>query len=198
MSTNSGSMTEAEKTLIAGCLGGDKAAWDGFVQQFSSLVYSTIYKTLTLHHSDSGEHRVEDLYQEFFISILQDDCRKLGQFRGDRGCSMASWLRVVASRLTIDYLRRQRPADAEVTDAIASDQPDALSALAAQEEALSLAQALESLSARDRLIIELAYRRSLSAEESAAILKTSVGAFYTQKSRVLDKLREILGKTLSL
>jgi DNA-directed RNA polymerase specialized sigma24 family protein len=139
-------MTEAEKTLIAGCVRGDKAAWDGFVQQFSSLVYSTIYKTLTLHHSDLGEHKVEDLYQEFLIAILQNDCRKL----------------------------------------------------AAQEEARSLAAALESLSARDRLIIVLAFRRSLSAEDSAAILKTSVGAFYTQKSRVLDKLREILGKTSSL
>ena len=191
-------MTEAEKTLIAGCLGGDKAAWDGFVQQFSSLVYSTIYKTLTLHHSDFGEHKVEDLYQEFFISILENSCRNLRQFRGDRGCSMASWLRVVAARLTIDYLRRQRPPDAEVTDAIASAQPDAPSALAAQEEERSLAAALESLSARDRLVIELAYRCSLSAQEGAAILKTTVGAFSTQKSRVLDKLREILGKTLSL
>ena len=192
-------MTEAERTLIAGCVGGDKAAWDGFVQQYSALVYSTIYKTLTLHHASPLDPGVaEDLFQEFFVSCLRDDCRKLRQFRGDRGCSMASWLRVVAARLTIDYLRRQRPADAEVTDAIAADQPDAPSALAAREETRILAAALESLSARERLIIELAFRRSLSAEESAAILKTSVGAFYTQKSRVLDKLREILGKTLSL
>lgn len=191
-------MTEQDKISIAGCVRGDKAAWDAFVQQFSSLVYSTIYKTLTLHYSDCREQQVEDLYQEFFISILQNNCRKLRQFRGDRGCTLASWLRVVAARLTIDYLRRQRPADAEVTDAIASDQPDAPSALAAREEEQSLTAALESLSARDRLIIELTYRRSLGAEEIAAILKTSVGAFYTQKSRVLDKLREVLGKTLSL
>jgi RNA polymerase sigma factor (sigma-70 family) len=192
-------MTEAEKILIAGCVGGDKAAWDTFVQQFSSLVYSTIYKTMTLYHArphDPGV--VDDLFQEFFVACMRDDCRKLRQFRGDRGCALASWLRVVAARLTVDYLRRQGPADAEVTDAIASDQPDVPSALAAQEEERSLAAALQSLSARERLIIELAFRRSLSAEQSAAILKTSVGAFYTQKSRVLDKLREILGKTLSL
>jgi hypothetical protein len=83
---NSGFMTEAEKTLIAGCVRGDKAVWDAFVQQFSSLVYSTIYKTLTLHHAsphDQGE--VEDLFQEFFVSCLCDDCRKLRQFRGERG-----------------------------------------------------------------------------------------------------------------
>ena len=192
-------MTEVERTLIAGCLRGDKDAWDSFVQQYSSLVYSTIHKTLALHHVAPHDGGVaEDLYQEFFVTIFRADCRKLRQFRGDRGCTMASWLRVIAARLTIDYLRRQRPDDVEVTDAIASDQPDAPSALIAREEERLLAEAMQSLSVRDQLLIELAYRRSLGAEEIAALLKISVGAVYTQKSRVLDKLREILGKTLSL
>ena len=192
-------MTEAERTLIAGCLRGDKDAWDSFVQQYSSLVYSTIYKTLALHHAiQHDQGAVEDLFQEFFVAVFGSDCRKLRQFRGDRGCTMASWLRVIAARLTIDYLRRQRPDDVEVTDAIASDQPDGPSALIAREEERLLAEAMQSLSVRDQLLIELAYRRSLGAEEIAALLKISVGAVYTQKSRVLDKLREILGKTPSL
>jgi RNA polymerase sigma-70 factor (ECF subfamily) len=192
-------MTEAERTLIAGCLRGDKDAWDTFVRQFSSLVYSTIYKTLALHHAVQRDQGVvEDLFQEFFVAMFTSDCRKLRQFRGDRGCTMASWLRVVAARLTVDYLRRQRPGDVEVTEAIAADQPDPPSALITLEEERLLAKAMQSLSDRDRLVIELTYRRSLGAEEIAALLKTSVGAVYTQKSRVLDKLREILGKTLSL
>jgi RNA polymerase sigma factor (sigma-70 family) len=121
-------MTEPEKTLIAGCLRGEKASWDSFVQQYSSLVYHTVRKTLTLHHTDQREDVVDDLYQELFVSLLRDDCKKLRQFRGDRGCTMASWLRVVASRLTIDHLRQQRPKDVEATDAIPSDQLDASSA----------------------------------------------------------------------
>src|SRR5262245_45936068 len=42
---SSGSMTKEEKTLIAACVNGDKAAWDAFVQQYGGLVYHTIYKT---------------------------------------------------------------------------------------------------------------------------------------------------------
>lgn len=61
-------MTEEERTLITGCVKGDKAGWDEFVQQYSNLVYHTIRKTLTLHHTESRDETVEDLYQEFFIS----------------------------------------------------------------------------------------------------------------------------------
>jgi RNA polymerase sigma factor (sigma-70 family) len=186
-------VTEQEKTLISGCVKGDKTAWDEFVQQYSNLVYHTIRKTLTLHHTESRDETVEDLYQEFFISILQNNCRKLTQFRGDGSCTLASWLRVVASRLTIDFLRKQPTSTVEVTDASSSDQPDTLVARTEQEQ--SLTQVLETLLPRESLIIDLSFRRCLPAEEAAAILKISVGAFYTQKSRVLDKLRELLRNT---
>lgn len=46
-------MTEKEKALIAGCLKGDKAAWDAFVQQYSNLVYHAIKKTPTIRHTES-------------------------------------------------------------------------------------------------------------------------------------------------
>ncbi len=187
-------MTEAKKTLIAGCVSGDKAAWDAFVRQYSNLVYHTIYKILTLHHGEARNETVEDLYQEFFLSIIQNGCRKLGQFRGDRRCSLASWLRVVAARLTIDFLRKQPAPTVEVTETFSSDEPMAADTLTARETDRALSAALATLSGRDRLLIELHYRQGLPAEKVAALLKTSAGALYTQKSRLLDKLREILTK----
>jgi len=183
-------MTEQEKTLIAGCIKGDKATWDGFVQQYSNLVYHTIRKTLTLHHTESRDEMVEDLYQEFFISILQNNCRKLAQFRGDGGCTLASWLRVVASRLTIDFLRKERHPEVEVTETIASDQPGAPDLMLDREQADLLSRSIDSLSSRDRMIIELFYQQALPSQEIASILKISVGALYTQKSRILDRLRQ--------
>jgi hypothetical protein len=45
-------MTEKEKTLLAGCVKGDKAAWEAFVLQYSTFAYSTIRKTLTLHQTE--------------------------------------------------------------------------------------------------------------------------------------------------
>jgi len=185
-------MTEQEKNIIAGCLKGEKSAWDDLVRQYANLVYHTIRKTFTLHHVDSREEAVEDLYQEFFVALLKDDCKKLGQFRGDHGCTLASWLRVVASRLTIDFLRKTPAQTVEVDEMLASDQAGSADAMIDQEEEKSLASAIDELSARKKLIIELSFHKDLPPDEIAAILKISVGTFYTQKSRVLAKLRQTL------
>ena len=191
-------MTEKEKTLLAGCLKGEKAAWDAFVLQYSALVYYTIRKTFSLYHTEPRTDLVEDLFQEFFLFIVRDNFGKLRQFRGDRGCSLASWLRLVAARLTIDFLRQQRPPTVEVPDSLPSAQPDPSDSLMDNEQASRLSQALEGLPPRDRLFLEFYYHKGVPPEEIAAILKVSVSAVYTQKSRILAKLREILRNTAAL
>jgi RNA polymerase sigma factor (sigma-70 family) len=185
-------MTEREKTLIAGCVNGEKAAWDAFVREFSPLVYHTIKKTFNLYHSDPISNSVEDLYQEVFVSLLRDDCKKLRQFRGDRGCTLASWLRVVAARETIDFLRKRRLPSVEIPDGLARNDPDLSESLIDEEQERLLNQAIQTLPPRDRILIDLVYRQSLPPEEIAAILKISVNAVYTQKSRILARLREAL------
>ncbi len=187
-------MTEKEKALLAGCLKGDKAAWDALVLQYSKLAYSTIRKTLTLHHAFAQDDIVEDLHQDFFLRLCENDFRKLRQFKGERGCSLASWLRIIAVRLTVDYLRLKRPTTVEVQETLASDQPETPDTLIDREEERQIAKALDSLSPRDRLFVDLHFYRGLPPEEVAAILNVSVAAVYTLKSRLLDKLREVLKK----
>jgi len=187
-------MTEKEKTLLAGCLNREKTAWDAFVLQYSALVYHTIRKTFSLYHTEPRTDLVEDLFQEFFLSILGDNFKKLRQFRGDKGCSLASWLRVVASRLTIDFLRQQGALSVEVTESLRSDQHDPPASLIDFEEEKLLSKALQGLPPRDRLFLDLSYRKELLPEEISSILRVSVNAVYTQKSRILDKLRETLKK----
>jgi len=54
-------MTEKEKTLLAGCVKGDKAAWNAFVLQYSKLAYSTLSSTLTLHHTLAQDDLITEL-----------------------------------------------------------------------------------------------------------------------------------------
>jgi RNA polymerase sigma-70 factor (ECF subfamily) len=191
-------MTDQEKNLLAGCLQRDKAAWDAFVLRYSSLVYHTIRKTFGLYHVEVRPDAVEDLFQEFFLALLRDDLKKLRQFRGDRGCSVASWLRVVATRLTIDSLRKDMLSDVELAEVLSADSSDPSGSLLQEELHESLSNGLQTLSSRDRLIVDLYYRQGVKAEEVAAILEASVNAVYTQKSRILGKLREALKNRLTV
>jgi RNA polymerase sigma factor (sigma-70 family) len=191
-------MTDKEKTLIAGCLRSDKVAWDAFVLQYSDLVYHTIKKTLSLHHVETRADLVEDLYQEFFVSLLRNDYKKLRQFRGAHDCSLASWLRLLVARLTIDFLRKQTTAPGGVASSMSRHSPDTAGLFIDKEQERLLNQAIQTLSHRDRILLDLCYRQALASEQIAALLKTSVNAVYAQKSRVLEKVREVLRRSGAL
>ena len=191
-------MTEKEKTLIASCLRSEKPAWDSFVLQYSNLVYHTIKKTLNLHHAEPRADLVEDLYQESFISLLRNDYKKLRQFRGAHGCSLASWLRIVTTRSTIDYVRKRALPSGEVAGATSRHSPDPAEPFINKQQERLLNEAIQSLSPRDRILLDLCYRQALGSEQIAFLLKTSVNAIYTQKSRVLEKIREVLRRSGAL
>ncbi|HEV8721301.1 MAG TPA: sigma-70 family RNA polymerase sigma factor [Candidatus Binatia bacterium] len=190
-------MTQREKNLLAGCIRGDKASWDAFVLQYSALVYHTIRKTFVTFHAETKSDLVDDLFQEFFLAIVRDDFKKLRQFRGDTGCSLASWLRVVAARMTIDFLRKQGSSKSEPNpQTVPNDDPAA--SLIIREEERALGDAVKSLSSRDQIFLDLCFVRALPPEDIAAILKTSVNAVYTQKSRILEKKSARRKKSQSL
>jgi RNA polymerase sigma factor (sigma-70 family) len=187
-------MTDKENDLLTGCLRGEKLAWDVFVLQYSSLVFHTIRKTFGFYHVEVGNDVVEDLFQEFFLALLRDDLKKLRQFKGRRGCSLASWLRVIAVRLTIDSLRSHQLSELESAEVFSAGLGlfDSVISGPDEEDYEWLAKALKTLSPRERFFVDLYYRQNLLPEEIATVLETSVSAIYTQKSRVLSKLRAAL------
>ena len=187
-------MTDKEKNLLGACLIGEKSSWDAFVLQYSGLVYHTIKKTFSHYHTEPRLDVVEDLFQEYFLSLIRDNFKKLRQFKGDRGCSLASWLRVIATRRTIDFLTGQETSTARAVENAPSDLSDPPGSMIDQERNKLLSQVLETLPPRDRLFIQLYFQHSLTPKEVASMLRVSVSAVYTQKSRLLEKLREALNK----
>ena len=56
----------------------------------------------------------------------------------------------------------------------------------------ALIHAVESLTPREKIFIKLVFYRNLPVQDVAAMLHMTVGAVYTQKSRILAKLRTAL------
>jgi RNA polymerase sigma-70 factor (ECF subfamily) len=186
-------MTDDAKQLLLRCFEGDKASWDRFVQDYAGLIYHTIKKTLALHRGSKLADSAEDIFQDTFLSLVKDEFAQLRRFRGDNGCTLASWLRMIAARRTIDHLRKSnQPANLEesLLDGLADESNEG-----SDEQLQLLARVLPELQPRERIIIDLFFRQSLSAPDVASILHLSVGAVYTQKSRILAKLREALQKS---
>ena len=183
-------LTEVE--LLKECILGNKEKWNIFVDKYSKLIYHTIYKTLRVNDKPTRPDDVNDLFQEVFASLCADNSKKLRMFDPEKGCSsLASWLRMITVRMTIDYLRKNKPAasieELPTEPAQAGDQE----AIIDKESLNHLREMLEELDAKDKLLVELSFMRELPPEEVAQILHISVGAFYTRKNRVIEKLKKI-------
>jgi RNA polymerase sigma factor (sigma-70 family) len=61
-----------------------------------------------------------------------------------------------------------------------------------QEQKKQVSQSLENLPPQDRLFIQLYFDQGLTPDKIASIFQVSTNAVYTQKSRILGKLREAL------
>ncbi|MCX5904998.1 MAG: hypothetical protein NTV89_16355, partial [Proteobacteria bacterium] len=89
-----------EKALIALCIQGNKDAWRDFICRYSSLVYYIIKKVLYGSHCDAAREEIDDLHNDIFLSIIDNNGKKLRQYEGKNGCTVSSWVRMIAVRST--------------------------------------------------------------------------------------------------
>jgi RNA polymerase sigma-70 factor (ECF subfamily) len=191
MPDNANSVDLTDQQLIDGCVSGDQASWAIFVKHFNKLIYHSIYKTLRVNAKPTDPDDINDLFQDLFASICADNCKKLRMFDPCKGVSLASWLRMIAVRMTIDHLRKQR-SSTSLEDLLTEPSRDGGQEMRIDDESLQcLRGVLEELSDKDKLLIELFYFKELPPEEIARILNISVGAIYTRKNRIIEKIREI-------
>ena len=182
-------LTESE--LLEGCVSGDKESWTLFVKHYNKLIYHSIYKTLRVNGQPTNPDDINDLFQEVFTAFCENNCKKLRAFDPNRGVKLSSWLRMITVRMTIDHLRKSKPAASLDALPVEPSQAGGQEGLLDEESMELLRKVIEQLSTKDKLLIELFYMKELPPEEIAQILKISTGALYTRKNRILEKMRKI-------
>ncbi len=190
-----------EMRLLSECVSGNKEAWDTFVTNYSKPIYFSINKTLKLHNHSLPQDDVDDLFNSVFVSLLDNNYKKLRQFEGREGCTLSSWVRLITINITIDFLRGQKqhiPIDDDSDDKqpLAERLPDRNTSfeehLDQAETTRALREAIEELPESDRLFMDLFYEKELPPEEIATIMNVSVNTVYSRKNRVREKLQKIL------
>ena len=195
---------QEERRLLSKCLDGDREASELFVRRFSGLIYHSVRHILLAKGIPFSSEDIEDLHNTIFLNLFENKGRKLGQFKGENGCSLASWLRVVAVRTVLNHLRRKGfDAPAWVRQKVTLEQlthkeREDLSPLALMEQKERkrvISEAMGHLAPRDHLCVRLLFEQGLPIDEVAEALGISVQNAYTVKHRALQRLRVLLKQT---
>lgn len=177
--------------IIRECLSGDKDAWERLLEKLSPLVFSTIYRTLNKYSYSPSTEDVDDLHNSLFLSLMEDNFKKLRQYKGIS--SLPSYVRIITVRQVVDFLRKQKQHlsldsdDMPVQLICDNPLPDKK-----VERTDLINKVLGALAASDKLLLKLIYEKGLEPKAIADIMNISVEAFYSKKSRAKKKIREIM------
>ena len=184
-------MENTDKSLIEAHCRGDSAAFGELVRRYGNGVLGYLIKM------SGNRHEAEDLFQETFKRVHE----KAHTFRGSQ---FKSWLFTIATNVAIDGLRRRRRMRVvslnqklDCTDrnseelsavALADDSCEPSQEAAKAEQVQQVRDAIESLPARQRATLVLAYYQQLNYPEVAKVLGCSLGTVKTQMYRALRTL----------
>jgi RNA polymerase sigma-70 factor (ECF subfamily) len=177
---------ESETSAIArGLRRRDPELLDRLIEQYQHRLLRYLV------HLTGNRELAEDMFQETWIRVLE---------RGhqyDPKYEFSTWLFSIARHLTLDYLRKKRPASLDglldEEEGASLDPPDlrpsALELVAQHEQAERISAALAGIAAEYREAIVLRFQEGLALEEIAAVTGSPLG---TVKSRLYRGLNALL------
>ena len=192
--------TPSEKQLLAGCLSGDPSGQEAFIRHYSRLVFSAIQRVVQTKSATLSRLDIEDLHSSVFVNLLERRCRKLRQYKGKNGCSVASWVRMITVRTVLDHLRRrkdalavpQRMVSLDDLDDLVSNAPSPVVHLTAREQMQIIETGLQALSHRDQLMIRMHFFEGRTLSQVARVLNLSASNVHSVKHRALKRLKDVI------
>lgn len=181
----------------------DQVTWRMFVDRFSRLCYHAIHRVLARQpRLELGE--VEEVFQRFFLRLLDNDRALMRRYRGDNGCAPGTYLCHLAAFQALEYVRehsrRSRTFKLPEQPITQSNEPEQMGHspeedMAANEEAQRVRKAIARLKPNDRALYSLYYEQGLSLVEIARLLNKTETAVHVQHHRLKDRLRQALSDT---
>ncbi len=174
------------------------AAARGDVPAFEALYDSTAKWLLGRIRRITGDVHAEDVLAEVYLQVW----RSLAVYDDSRGQPLA-WLATIARSRALDRLRTERRCHGGQLEA-PSDPEDEASHDVGPEELLAIAErdcllklSLGALSAKEQLVLGMAYFRDCSQTEIATLTGMPLGSVKTLMTRSQRKLRLSIGAALA-
>lgn len=161
---------------------GEERAWRELIDRYQRPIHALIWRLL----AGRARHRVEDLTQETFVRVL----RALPGFDPAGPASLSTWMLTIATRLTLNELRR--PEHAELSaELLAEDRTDAASER--QRLGAAIARGVAALPDAQRAVFVLREYHDLDYQDIASVLELDLGTVKSRLARARTALRAHLG-----
>ena len=159
----------------------DRAAFAELFAYFAPRVKSFLMK------SGASPDLAEECAQEVMVTLWN----KAHLFDPTKA-SVSTWIFTIARNRRIDLLRKQKRPEPEELPWGPEPEPDQAEAIGLQQETEKLGQALATLPAEQRKLIERAYYGELSHSEIAAETGLPLGTIKSRIRLALDRLRHAM------
>ena len=173
----------AEPTELTRLRSGDPAALGAVVGRYQHRLYRYLVRLVR------DPAAADDLFQQTWLQVV----RHIGRY--DSARSFDTWLFAIAHHAAIDLLRRRTGESLDECELeLASDIPDALSAVLSGERALILAAALSTLPALYREALTLRFEEGMKLEEIAEVTRAPLSTVKSRVQRGLEALKHKISR----
>lgn len=186
----------AERALLDGCIRGDRRSWLDLMKRYGALVAHAVRTTLLRVVRFADPNQVEDAVQAVWLSLCEDGCRRLRRFEAK--CALSTWLTVLTTRRTLDFIRtemrkgalRHVRIDGEDHDLARDIAAPAPEEKAGADELAKLHDSLDHLPEDDRLLLKMYYLDGLSYRTIARALRVAPNTVSSYLLRARQKLKQ--------
>lgn len=195
-----------DRRLLSRCFSGNRKAAETLVRRFSDLVYGSVQYTLMSKQVPFNKYDLEDLHNTIFLRLFENEYKRLRQYQGKNGCSLRSWIRMVAVRTVLDHLKKngldamvwqKKLVQIEQAFGIKQDEIEPWAAMDKVEQEHLLQDGIQSLSSRYKLFMKLHFEQELSIAEVAEVMQISIEHAYTVKHRAIQKLKSYVAGAMN-
>ncbi len=178
---------EDDAQLIRGILSGDDEAFNTLVQKYQQSVHTLVWRKI------GDFHYAEEITQDAFLQAYE----KLATLKDP--CQFAGWLYVIANRLCITWIRRQRPVMQPLDDTSvkAIDNLTYERYILEQRESEAIERRCEiveelltKLPESERTVMTLYYLGEMTTKEIGDCLSVSVNTIVSRLHRARKRLQE--------
>lgn len=182
--------------LLRRVVTGDDLAWSVFYGRFRNLMIACISRVCLRSGVRLQSDDMSDVLGDVCMNMVAHDFRRLRLYKIDGGCSVSSWIGVIATSTAHDYLRRERrrrldPMLDSDLERVAPpvDGPDCT--LMDRQQRAFVDRALAKFSARDKRFVELYFLEALEPEAIAEEMGVSVSTVYSKKAKIKSRLKKM-------